>query len=410
MVAWTLEAVLVWQCARFAGIELSAQHAVLVTAAAVSAQVVAITPGGIGTYEAASVAAYTTLGYDAGLALVAAVATHAIKTIYTIVVGGIALFVPAPGLAGRIRLARQREVPAPSTPSTAGPIVLFLPAHDEEASVARVIDRVPAAVLGHPVVCIVIDDGSGDDTATRARDAGAEVVSSNVNRGLGAAVRTGLHVATERDAVAVAFCDADGEYDPAELERLVAPILRGDADYVVGSRFAGTIESMRPHRRVGNVVLTALLRFVARTPITDGQSGYRALSGRAACQAEIIHDYNYAQVLTLDLIGKGFRYDEVPITYRFRSSGHSFVKLGRYLVNVVPAVHREINDRAAPAPVSVLDDVTGEAVASPAPTALVEGAVDGERVGGRRAHGKDVMGVVLDEQPLATEDEQAILR
>ena len=87
MVAWTLEAVLVWQCARFAGIDLTGQQAVLITAAAVSAQTVAITPGGIGTYEAASVAAYTALGFDAGLALVAALAAHALKTLYTLVAG-----------------------------------------------------------------------------------------------------------------------------------------------------------------------------------------------------------------------------------------------------------------------------------------------------------------------------------
>jgi hypothetical protein len=101
---------------------------------------------------------------------------------------------------------------------------------------------------------------------------------------------------------------------------------------------------MRPHRRLGNVVLSHALAFVARTPITDGQSGYRALSAGAAAAAEVIHDFNYAQVLTLDLLGKGFRYREVPIGYAFRTSGRSFVRLGRYLRNVIPAVHRELND------------------------------------------------------------------
>ena len=144
-------------------------------------------------------------------------------------------------------------------------------------------------------------------------------------------------------AAAVAFCDADGEYPPEELEALVAPILSGEADYVVGSRFLGRIEHMRPHRRLGNLVLTRLLSVIARRRVTDGQSGYRALSPRAAADAEVIHDYNYAQVLTLDLLAKGYRYAEVPISYRFRTTGESFVKLGRYLRHVVPAVHRELN-------------------------------------------------------------------
>jgi glycosyltransferase involved in cell wall biosynthesis len=227
-------------------------------------------------------------------------------------------------------------------------VVLVLPAHNEAATVAAVIAAAPAHVDGHPVQVVVVDDGSADATAARAETAGARVVRHGVNRGLGAAVRTGFATACAADPVAVAFCDADGEYDPAELDRLVRPILAGDADYVVGSRFAGTIDRMLPHRRAGNRVLTLALRWAARSPITDGQSGYRALSGRAVTSAEIIHDYNYAQVLTLDLIAKGFGYVEVPISYAFRRHGRSFVRLGRYLRRVAPAVMAEINDRPLP--------------------------------------------------------------
>ena len=185
-----------------------------------------------------------------------------------------------------------------------------------------------------------MDDGSLDGTAAEARRRGAVVVPHGRGRGLGAAVRTGLEAAGDRGAAVIAFCDADGEYDPAELERVVAPILAGHADYVVGSRFAGTIRRMRPHRRAGNVVLTWSMRAITGERITDGQSGYRALSARAAAEATIAHDYNYAQVLTLDLLRKGYRYTEVPITYAFRQSGTSFVRLGRYVRQVGPAVWR----------------------------------------------------------------------
>ena len=189
---------------------------------------------------------------------------------------------------------------------------------------------------------LVVDDGSTDGTADIAVAAGAKVIDGG-GQGLGAAVRTGLAQATTIGADAVAFCDADGEYAPEELERVVTPILRGDADYVVGSRFAGEIRRMLPHRRVGNVVLTKMLSFVARRAIGDGQSGYRALSAAAAADAEVIHDFNYAQVLTLDVLAKGYRYVEVPISYGFREHGRSFVRLGRYLRAVIPAVHRELN-------------------------------------------------------------------
>jgi glycosyltransferase involved in cell wall biosynthesis len=222
--------------------------------------------------------------------------------------------------------------------------VLFLPAHDEEASVAAVIARAPEKLCERLVLLVVIDDGSRDRTVERARHAGAMVVSSSANEGLGAALRRGLHIAvSELDAAAVAFCDADGEYAPEELERLVAPVLDGTADYVVGSRFSGDIQHMLPHRRFGNIVLTRITAFCARTRITDGQSGYRAFSADAARAAEVLHDYNYAQVITLDLIAKGYRYLEVPISYRFRQDGRSFVRLGRYLRKVTPAVFRELN-------------------------------------------------------------------
>jgi glycosyltransferase involved in cell wall biosynthesis len=195
----------------------------------------------------------------------------------------------------------------------------------------------------------------------------------------------------ERGAAGVAFCDADCEYDPAELERLVAPILEGRADYVVGSRFAGEIRRMLPQRRLGNLALTGLLRFVARAPIGDGQSGFRALSAAAAADAEIIHDYNYAQVLTLDLLAKRHRYLEVPIGYRFRTTGRSFVRPLRYLRQVVPAVWRELNPTTAWSRPSaddrwtstgragrlVLDHVAGEALAGRGPGGVVEGAVRG---------------------------------
>ncbi|MDQ3351909.1 MAG: glycosyltransferase family 2 protein [Actinomycetota bacterium] len=269
---------------------------------------------------------------------------------------------------------RRQEHRAAATPP--GPVVLFLPAHDEGVRVAAVIERMPSHVCGRPTRCLVVDDGSSDDTSTAAAAAGAHVVRHRTNRGLGAAVRTGLAAAAELDAAVVAFCDADGEYDPAELALLVEPILAGEADYVVGSRFAGTIDRMRPHRRAGNVVLTAALGWICRAPITDGQSGYRAFSRTAAASASVAHDYNYAQVLTIDMLAKGFGYHEVPIHYAFRTSGTSFVRLGRYLRAVTPTVYRQLNAEvpARPATSSVLDDVVAEPVPRDTPGCAVEPA------------------------------------
>ena len=223
------------------------------------------------------------------------------------------------------------------------PVLLFLPAYDEAEAIGGVIARIPTTVAGHQVRCLVIDDGSTDGTGMVAKAAGVEVMRFDQNQGLGAAVRAGLAAGVAMGAVAVAFCDADGEYAPEELERLLAPILAGDADYVIGSRFVGgRPRLMHTNRMIGNRLLTLWVRRMTRLPVTDGQSGYRALSLAAASAAEIIHDFNYAQVLTLDLVGKGFRYGEVPISYQFRTTGESFVKLGPYLRKVIPAVRRQL--------------------------------------------------------------------
>ncbi len=371
--AWILESVIIWQAARWAGASLGVREAVLVTAITIAAQVFAIAPGGIGTYEAAATGALVGLGIDATVALTCAITAHALKTFYSLGSGVIALWIPAPGALGRLRLPRATQAPPISTHDTRsehapdGPVVLFLPAFNEEASVGNVIARIPASVAGRKVIPVVVDDGSTDTTVATARAAGAEVIEMGTNQGLGAAVRTGLGYAIGKGAAAVAFCDADGEYAPEELERLISPILHGDADYVVGSRFTGTISRMLPHRRLGNKVLTLMLRLVTRRPISDGQSGYRAFSRQCAASAEVIHDFNYAQVLTIDLLAKGFRYHEVPISYSFRETGHSFVRLGRYLREVIPAIHRELNapiwigpSSVASRDRSILDHMHGE--------------------------------------------------
>jgi len=343
--AWLLEAAVIWAAATAAGIGLSYPQAVAVTAVTIAAQTVAVTPGGIGGYEAAATAALVGLGAGPGPALAAALVAHATKTAYALVVGGVGLVTPAPGYFGRLRLPRTPPSrPAAAVPAPDAPVVAVIPVHDEAATVGDVVRRLPAVACGRPVRTIVVDDGSTDGSAALAAAAGAAVVAQPGNLGLGAAVRRALAEAGALDPACVVYLDADGEYAPEELELLAAPVLAGRADYVVGSRFAGGARRMRVHRSAGNRLLTRWVRWMTRRrDLTDGQSGYRAFSPAAAASAEIVHDYNYAQVLTLDLLGKGFAYAEVPITYAFRTTGSSFVRLGTYLRKVIPAVHAELN-------------------------------------------------------------------
>jgi hypothetical protein len=378
--AWLLESLVVLSVAQAAGVSLSFPEAVGVTAVTIVAQAVAVTPGGIGSYEAAGTAALAALGGPVADALAVVLLTHALKTAYALSIGTVALVVPAPGYWGRWRLPRQLPPrPIAETSGPQAPVVAFLPAHNEEQVVGDVVRRIPAEVAGRRVQVLVVDDGSTDGTAARAEAAGAHVVRLGGNRGLGAAVRRGLAESLTFDPACVVYLDADGEYAPEDLARVASPVLSGAADYAVGSRFAGRIDVMRPHRRLGNIVLTSWVRWMTRRrDLTDGQSGYRAFSPSAARAAEVVHDYNYAQVLTLDLLGKGFVYAETPIHYSFRTSGTSFIRLHQYLRRVLPAVHAELNPPTpTPAPAHepaalaepvpgrlVLDDVGPEPLAS----------------------------------------------
>ncbi len=221
-------------------------------------------------------------------------------------------------------------------------IAVVIPAKDEEATIGALLDGISSVTVpGYDLQPIVVDDGSADATAAIARNRGATVVSHPANRGLGAAVRTGLRAAVVSDAIAVAYLDADLEYAPEDIPKLLEPVLSGRADYVLGSRFRAGVRGMRAYRRVGNYAFTALLVLLTRTKMTDGQTGMRAFSREAADRAEIVHDYNYAQVLTLDLLRKGFRLEEVPIRYSVREHGESFIRWS-YPAKVLPAIWREM--------------------------------------------------------------------
>jgi hypothetical protein len=214
-------------------------------------------------------------------------------------------------------------------------------ARDEEAALGGVLSALPSEACGLPVDLLLVDDGSRDATPDIGREHGARVHSHPVSRGLGAALRSGLEIARDEGYGAAVYIDGDGEYDPAGFARVLEPVARGRADYVLGSRFLGSRDGMSWHRTLANRTTSALLGYLMQTVTSDGQTGFRAFSARALAAARIPHDYNYAQVLTLSLWGAGIEAVEVPISYRRRTTGRSFVRYPEYLARVAPAVWRE---------------------------------------------------------------------
>jgi hypothetical protein len=247
------------------------------------------------------------------------------------------LGVPAPGSArGRPLLPE-----AGGGDAAPGRCLAIVVARNEAAAVGAVLSGLPAQACALAVDTLIVDDGSTDATPEIGQELGARVVSHAECRGLGAALRTGLEVARDEGYVAAVYIDGDGEYDPADFARVLEPVARGRSDYVLGSRFLGARDGMSWHRNLANRATSAVLGFLMETVTSDGQTGYRAFSARALAAARIAHDYNYAQVLTLALWGRGIEPVEVPVRYRRRTSGRSFVRYPEYFARVAPAVWRE---------------------------------------------------------------------
>lgn len=222
-------------------------------------------------------------------------------------------------------------------------LLIVIPAFNEDASIGQVISKVPRNFSPHVLTeILVVNDGSTDRTVEMARLAGCEyVLTFDSNRGLGAAVREGLKEAYRLGADLAVMIDADDEYPADQIPRVIEPILSGNADYVLASRFKRRVRGMKLHRRIGNICFTLLQVALLRQWISDGQTGFRAFSRDVLRDLEIIHDYNYAQVMTLNIVRKGYRLSEVDIPYKVRKTGESFITFRGYIGHVIPAIWKE---------------------------------------------------------------------
>jgi glycosyltransferase involved in cell wall biosynthesis len=174
---------------------------------------------------------------------------------------------------------------------------------------------------------VVVDDGSTDGTAEAALGAGARVVRLPYNLGIGAAVQTGFQYARHRGFDVAVQIDGDGQHDPRELPRLLGPVLAGDADLVVGTRFGGpSLYRGSRARRIGIGIFARAVSAIVGRRITDTTSGFRA-AGRRAIElfaAEYPHDYPEVEATVL-VFRHRLRLLEVPVAMRHRASGRSSI-------------------------------------------------------------------------------------
>jgi len=224
-------------------------------------------------------------------------------------------------------------------------IVAIVPAYNEAEKIGEAVaalkalrQRFDAGAASFQVV--VVNDGSTDDTGRLAAAAGADrVVAHKVNQGLGAAVRTGLIAAFRMGADVVVKFDGDLQHDPGDVADLIAPILADEADVVYGNRFPRMQYRMPFVRRAGNIVFTWLMRRLTRWPLKDSQPGIFAVNRAYLADFSIPGDYNYTQQILIDAYHRGLRFCHVPVTFRKRETGRSFVSL-KYPLKVLPQIVR----------------------------------------------------------------------
>jgi glycosyltransferase involved in cell wall biosynthesis len=186
-----------------------------------------------------------------------------------------------------------------------------------------VLDGVPAAVDGSRVTTLVVVDGEDDGTSAVAVARGAFVCVMPVNQGQGAVLRFGYGLAADHGAHIVVSLDADGQYDPAEIPALVAPILAGDADFVSGSRRLGSTYTGDGFRRLGVIVYAALMRLVTGQRITDPSFGLRAMRAEVPADVPLHQPQFQAAELLVGAALRGFRIAERPGVMHRRSAGES---------------------------------------------------------------------------------------
>jgi glycosyltransferase involved in cell wall biosynthesis len=200
-----------------------------------------------------------------------------------------------------------------------------VPAYNEAGSIGAVVAEIRAA--DHELEVVVVDDGSMDATAELAEAAGATVLCLPYNLGIGAAVQTGLQYANDNDFDIAVQIDGDGQHDARELAELFAPIISGEADIVVGTRFAGE-RLYRPSvaRRLGIALFAGLVSLIVRQRVTDTTSGFRAMNRRGIrlFAADYPHDYPEVEATVL-VFRHRLRMVEVPVAMRQRETGRSSI-------------------------------------------------------------------------------------
>jgi len=213
-------------------------------------------------------------------------------------------------------------------------LVVQVPAYNEEATIAGVLDAIPRRIDGiDQVEVLVVDDGSTDRTIDVAQAHGADhILGHNHNRGLAATFQTGLDAALRLGADVIVNVDADLQYPPDQIPALIAPILSGQADLVIGDRQVHQVQHFSPLKRMLEKFGSWVVRQASGTTVPDAPSGFRAYSRETALRLFVLTDFSYTIDNLIQAGKRGLAVAHIPVRTnptrpsRLHSGNWNFVK------------------------------------------------------------------------------------
>lgn len=228
-------------------------------------------------------------------------------------------------------------------------LLVAIPCLNEEATLGKVIDAVPRELGdGIRVDILVVDDGSSDGTSQVAVSLGAQCVRHSGNRGVGKAFQSALEFAIDGGYDYMANVDGDGQFDPNDIPKLLAPILEGKADMVTASRFLDKdmVPDMPKVKLYGNHAMSYLISKLTSRRFRDVSCGFRAYSRDALLHLNLHGAFTYTQETFLDYCVKNVRIKEVPIRVRYFADRKSRVagSIFRYAFNTATIIFRGYRD------------------------------------------------------------------
>ena len=210
-------------------------------------------------------------------------------------------------------------------------VVITIPAFNEESSLAMLVKDIHEVMKSsrYSYKILVLDDGSTDRTKEVASKLGAVVFSNPVRLGLAETFKTEMKKALELNPDIIIHIDADYQYSPKDIPRLIKPIEDGEADLVLGNRFQGGIDSMPLMKRLGNKAFSKVISDITRFRVGDCQTGFRAMNKKAA-SLPIISNHTYTQEQIIRAVRSGLKIKEIPTHFYSRKSGKSKLLKGPF--------------------------------------------------------------------------------